>query len=59
MADYSRKRFDRIKRQNPDREGYILLAADDEATVFWSYDDDAVAVSNDLHIRYSISKKAR
>ncbi len=57
MADYSRKRFNRIKKQNPNREGFLLLAADDEATVFWSYDDDAVALSNDLHRRYSLSKK--
>ena len=48
MADYSRKRFDQIKRQNPGREGCLLLAADDEASVFWSYDDDAVALSDDL-----------
>ncbi len=57
MADYSRKRFDRIKKQNPNREGCLLLAADDNASVFWSYNDDAVALSNALHMRYSVSKK--
>ena len=59
MADYSRKRFDRIKKQNPNRKGCLLLAADDNASVFWSYNDDAVALSNALHMRYSVSRKVR
>ncbi len=59
MADYSRKRFNQIKGQNPDREGCLLLAADDNASVFWSYNDDAVALSNALHMRYSVSRKVR